>query len=380
MRFNVYGPYEVPLEYGDVDWLDPNDLKFFWEEIVEQTVPRLSSACGVYIFGMTGAEGRKKGIAAKTLPWYVGKAEKQTFKEECFNSRNLNNYNKTITTTYKNKGRPLLYLLARHNDDGEFSKTTKEEYPGVQFVERMMIQMSLASNNQLLNTDFTKDAKTTNIRGFIHDNTRGRDTSSVRQLKETLNMQDRKPIHFSGSDNSHWYEVHGPYKIPMETGRRIAPDDIDQMWQSLPDRTGLKYGCGVYVVALRKTANIVPWLVGSSKNGSFIDHAFCGFREMFNLNSAIKNTRGEAIVFFVTKVRKQKSLVELEKNTATHIQNIGFVKSMLLEYAVQANKDVISDEVIDMEMMRGLYVEGFVNSARGQPRIDVRSFKKFLGV
>ncbi|MDE0512368.1 MAG: hypothetical protein OXI88_11350 [Gammaproteobacteria bacterium] len=86
MHFKVYGKFEIPLEKDAPDRIDKRDVTAFWRE-VEQKTPGLPNACGVYIFGI---KGRLKNKSRETsMPWYIGKAEKQAFKQECFTHHKL---------------------------------------------------------------------------------------------------------------------------------------------------------------------------------------------------------------------------------------------------------------------------------------------------
>ena len=200
MQFKVFGPFEIPLDEGHDNWLDSADIKKFWNQVVNLDQPGLSNACGVYIFGMHGAENLKIGLASKTLPWYVGKAEKQPFARECFNGRNMNNYNKIISQTYKGRGKPFLYLLARIEKDNEtFSDPTTENYPGVAFVEKMMIQMSMAVNVNIENTNMTADAKSTMIEGIL--NSKGKLPKRAQEFKSIFGIENQSPIQLTGDKN-----------------------------------------------------------------------------------------------------------------------------------------------------------------------------------
>ncbi len=150
MRFKVFGPFKIPLHEGkSAAWIKPPEIKIFWEK-VNSKERGLPEACGVYVFGMLGDEKRRKGVASKTLPWYVGKAEKQTFKKECLTHRNRNLYTEVINITYNEKGQPFMFFLARMEDDNRtFSSPTTEEYPGVAFVEKYIIQNAMAVNGNI---------------------------------------------------------------------------------------------------------------------------------------------------------------------------------------------------------------------------------------
>ena len=153
MRFTVYGPYDIGVEESHAGWIDKEDTDKFWETIRRDGRGHeydLPNACGVYLFGMRGEQG-KKGTAGRTLPWYVGKAEKLNFKKECFNYKNIYYFNSILTNEYRGHGTPILYLLARVGEDDKPSPPAKEEsYWGVRFVEEMFIQIVLASESSTL--------------------------------------------------------------------------------------------------------------------------------------------------------------------------------------------------------------------------------------
>ena len=93
MRFKMFGPYDIKDQRGHADWLDKEDFDHYWTHVVDADTHGLSTACGVYLFGVRGIDGKRKTVG-KTLPWYVGKAERQPFRKECFNGRNQNEFNR----------------------------------------------------------------------------------------------------------------------------------------------------------------------------------------------------------------------------------------------------------------------------------------------
>lgn len=98
MRFAVYGAYELPRVNGLIADSAKSKNKFW--EYVDSDVEGLPSACGCYIF------------AAQNRPWYIGLAEKQTFKQECLTYQKVNTYNKVLAS-YE-RAAPWLYFIARH--------------------------------------------------------------------------------------------------------------------------------------------------------------------------------------------------------------------------------------------------------------------------
>lgn len=382
MKFKIFGPFEIPLDEGHENWLDSADIRNFWNQVVNLDQPELSNACGVYIFGMHGAANLQKGVASRTLPWYVGKAEKQSFAKECFTGRNMNNFNKVISRTYKGRGTPFLYLLARiEKDDETFSDPTTETYPGVAFVEKMMIQMSMAVNVNIENTTFTADAKSTIIEGIL--NSKGRISKQTQEFKKIFGIENQLPIQLTGDKKRSplKYKIYGPYEIPFEKiGKKpkvITPGDVESLWQDIENEgdSDLKNKNGIYIYALRKTKLTIPWFIGSSsEKTTFENQAFCSYRDMYAINKIFTESygkQGNPMVYFLALLNKGSS--------AYFHSNIRFVKSVLFEYGVQVNGGILSDDVDEMNMWRDLYVEGFVNANQGQPRTSVKELKKLLG-
>ena len=59
--------------------------------------------------------------------------------------------------------------------------------------------------------------------------------------------------------------------------------------------------------------------------------------------------------------------------------DIDYVRRVLLEYGVQKNKDILFDtDVLDLKILRELYVDGFINSKQGKTKA-VSELKSLLG-
>ena len=72
MNFDVFGPFSIDRKKKRVD---KNSLPEFWQKVNER-MPGLSKACGCYLFATRASGG--------FTPWYIGKADKRSFEEECF--------------------------------------------------------------------------------------------------------------------------------------------------------------------------------------------------------------------------------------------------------------------------------------------------------
>ena len=380
MRFKVYGPYNIGVEEGHANWIDKEDIKDFWEKRVVADNHKLPDACGVYLFGMRGLG--KNGTAGKTLPWYVGKAEKQRFKTECFNFKNLYYFNSILINEYRGKGSPFLYLLARVEGEEFSPPASKEEFWGVRFVEEMFIQMSLSANSGLLNKSTTKMARETSIRGLL--NTKKYKSASVDEFKGVLGInKERKPTDVAKYEETKFrYEVYGPYDVPIKNAAKVIdkaidPEDVKQMWDEL--RNGGKGkgtipldACGVYVIGMRHGNNTTPWYVGTAYNSSFEKRCFESASEK---NEVVKR-KGKPVLYFLPRLTEKDALAKQVKKMP---DDIDYVRRVLLEYGVQKNKDILFDtDVLDLKILRELYVDGFINSKPGKTKA-VSELKSLLG-
>jgi hypothetical protein len=159
MEFYVYGPFEMKRNPDSRLIAHDNDSKkIFWES-VDEVEEGLSDSCGCYLFAMS-ASGSKK-------PWYVGKAEKQSFRSECFQPHKINHYNDIVG---KFKGKPLLFLISKVTGNGSFVKPSKNSNGPISALENMMIGMSIAKNKDLLNLKGTKMMRELIVHGVINAN------------------------------------------------------------------------------------------------------------------------------------------------------------------------------------------------------------------
>lgn len=375
MRFKVYGPYDIGVGEGLRGWIDEEDTEDFWANVVGD---KLSKACGVYLFGI---HGRKKyKTAEEKLPWYAGKAERRTFRAECFTHRNLFYFNRVFFKEYQGKGKPFLYLLARvEGEHDEFSKPAndKQQYWGLQFVEKMFIQLSLSANNGLINKSMTKRMKETSIRGLL--NTKKHPSSSVDKLKSVFGIK-HEPAEVADYKGTNFrYDVHGPYPIKKATNKAIDSEDIEGMWKAVREDRKAKYSipdtCGVYVIGMQNGGNTKPWYVGAAHR-TFAAKCFESHLE----REKVVNRNGRPVIYFLPRLIKKKEEFVLAKSTAKPPADMDYVKDVLLEYGVQENKDILLEDDYNAKTLRDLYVEGFVNAEKGDGKKKiVQGLRQILG-
>lgn len=379
MRFKVYGPYDIGIDKGQEDWIDKGDIKDLWEEVGDE----LQKACGVYLFGMRGLG--KNGIAGKNLPWYVGKAEKQTFKQECFNGKNSNTFNK-ILKKYKKRGKPFLYLLARVEND-EFSEpATNKPYRDVGLVEEMFIQLSLSINSDLENRIAAKMARQTSIRGLL--NTTKHPSKSVDDFKSAFGIKDREPAQVVDyKDTKFKYGVYGPFDVPFKKAPKVVDkaikwEHVKEMWDELRKREkGMDEACGVYVIGIRNDGkqggNTTPWYVGTAEKISFEERCF-----EFPAETNIVNKKGAPVIYFLPKLA-DKGAPEFAKpkQTLATPGDMDYVTRVLIEYGIQKNEGILlGPAALHLKTLQSVSVEGFVKSKVGKPSKAVSELKSLLGL
>ena len=389
MRFKIYGKFDIPLEEDASNRIDPADVKAFWQQ-VEQEKPGLPNACGVYIFGI---EGRLKNKSRKTsMPWYIGKAEKQTFKQECFTHHKLITYNNTFSDHYMSKGRPFLYLMVRQDEEEKFSTPTTSEYPGIRFVEKMFIQMGLSVNGGLKNVQNTDAIKTTAIKSVM--NWRSKESEGITLFKEMLKIGN--PIEISSKAQSKQqikskYDILGPFEIPLTKGdpKKLDEADREYFWHNLRDQSlpDIHKRYGVYVIATQRGKSTpTPWYIGVTESEPFLKTCMRKREEIRRINEiASKKYYGTPKIFFLPRLTK-KGAPAKEKSTPA-IKNIKFVKDFLLEYGLRLEAKKQSDfkmlnkdrHDVTTKMLRNLEVEGFVNSSKYSSG-NIKDLKKLLGI
>ena len=111
MRYNIYGPFEIPMLAGEFKKrIDKEDIDKFWCR-VRSVDTGLERACGCYIFSIE--------TNSKEKPWYVGKAQSQSFSEECFTYHKIVQYHEALE---KSKGTPMMYFLGESDGYGPHVK------------------------------------------------------------------------------------------------------------------------------------------------------------------------------------------------------------------------------------------------------------------
>ncbi|MHA7816793.1 MAG: hypothetical protein ACX93N_09970 [Pseudohaliea sp.] len=156
MLFETYGPYRLGRNANGLLAATASDRRKFWHS-VEEEVPGLSYACGCYIFSIRASRGAK--------PWYVGKAEKSSFRQECLTAHKINHFNQAIAGR---RGYPELTLLAQITPRDKFRKPTNARRASIRELETMLIGMGISRNRDLLNIQKTRMLRELSVRGVLN--------------------------------------------------------------------------------------------------------------------------------------------------------------------------------------------------------------------
>lgn len=169
MQFSVHGPFELPRN-GHLVARTPTDRNHFWDQ-VDAAVDGLSNARGCYVFTV--------GVRA----WYVGLAEKQTFRNECFRSHKITIYNESMQSI---QGRPRLLFIPLMTNSGTFARRNNSK--AIHMLENMLIGMAIQRNSDLMNVSQTKFLRQMCVPGVINTGPGQARSNSVQKLKKALGI------------------------------------------------------------------------------------------------------------------------------------------------------------------------------------------------
>lgn len=173
MNFYPSQSIVVPKSKGLIT-ADKSDLKAFWDEANREFGEDLSEAIGCYIFSIRAGKGVK--------PWYVGLAQKQTFRKECFTDHKLKHYNYAIAGR---KGTPLLTLIVKRTPGGKLIAPSSKKHSDIEFLENMLIGNCLSRNDELSNVRDTKLLKEMIVPGLFNT-PQGKQSSQVIEFRELI--------------------------------------------------------------------------------------------------------------------------------------------------------------------------------------------------
>ena len=174
MHFYPHSSIEITKQKNGLIADDKVSLTDFWNNVDNGYEDGLSGAIGCYIFSIRAGKG--------VLPWYVGLAEKQSFRKECFTSHKLKHYNNAIASR---KGTPLLTLVAKYTPKKKLVGPTGNEHRDIQFLEAMLIANCLSRNEALFNARATKLLREMVVPGMLNT-PRGKTSTSVETFRTLI--------------------------------------------------------------------------------------------------------------------------------------------------------------------------------------------------
>ena len=177
-RFEPFGPFDLPQQGHAM--IAADKLKDFWGALASDH-PGLPDAIGCYIFGIR--------IGSSTLPWYVGKTERTSFRSETVQPHKLLVYARALGQA--RGGFPVLFLLPRMNESGKFRRARKSGSISVDRLERMLIGTALLRNANLLNLRSTKQHTQTVVPGYLNEPVGSR-SPQAKRLAALLGTRRRK--------------------------------------------------------------------------------------------------------------------------------------------------------------------------------------------
>ncbi len=174
MQFFPYSPMPIPKAASGLIDSDRKAITSFWERVDKELEEGLSGAIGCYLFSIRAGRGE--------LPWYVGLAQRQSFRKECFTDHKLKHYNSAIASR---KGTPLLTLIPKFTKTEQYAKPSPNGHRDIVFLENMLIGTCLRRNPKLLNSRDTKLLREMVVHGLLN-NPRGKNYSSVTEFKNLI--------------------------------------------------------------------------------------------------------------------------------------------------------------------------------------------------
>lgn len=171
MNFFPHPPIEIPRRTGGLIAADKESLSTFWDRVDADIEDGLSGGIGCYIFSVRAGKG--------ALPWYVGLAERQSFRKECFTSHKLVHYNNVVS---ERKGTPLLTLVAKYTPGSKLLNPTGNNHRDIQFLESMLIANCMSRNFDLYNKRDTKLLREMVVPGLLNT-PQGKSASSVADFR-----------------------------------------------------------------------------------------------------------------------------------------------------------------------------------------------------
>ena len=172
MNYDVFGPFKLPRSTNGLFTRDARTKREFWEEI-QSSHDGLADACGCYL------------LSVRNRIWYVGLAEKQSFRVECMAPHKVNKIDDAIATA---QGEAYLTLIARKTPTDRFMRPSVNGIADAAQLELLLIGAALERNDKLLNKQATKIVRDVVVPGFLNSPHGCGNRSSVKEFRKIMGL------------------------------------------------------------------------------------------------------------------------------------------------------------------------------------------------
>lgn len=166
MWFDMYGPFEMAREEGDVPSRQPG----FWANVQQASEKygfgpkELEQAIGCYAFGLRHGDILK--------PWYVGMTVANGgFRKEVLQKHKREHYDEVVKA---HRGQPIMFLMPLLTPEGRFSRDRTTNKPLIQWVEKMLFGVALRKNLECRNQRDTRYLRNVVVHGIFNSRPPGR--------------------------------------------------------------------------------------------------------------------------------------------------------------------------------------------------------------
>lgn len=190
-RFKIFGPFPVWRSLGkSKNRINTEDVKAFWKNVdpkESRFEGRLSEAGGIYVFGLRAGE-KDPG-----KPWYIGKAVKQNFHDECFTPHKREHYHDVMEARGNRQKQPIMYFIARcQPSHGRFaripSKTNHQIENAIEYLETSFISLGVQRNKNLNNVANARLMSNLSVEGVRKSQRRGRREPWVTEFRKMFGI------------------------------------------------------------------------------------------------------------------------------------------------------------------------------------------------
>ena len=191
-RFKIFGPFPIGRLLGkSKKRINVEDIREFWSRVDPEegrSEGCLSAAGGVYVFGLRSDE------TDPGKPWYVGKAAKQSFREECFTPHKLGHYHDVLEGRGNKQKEPIMYFIARCKPKQKRFATIPRNgnlqiENAIEYLETNFIALGVQRNEKLDNVANARLVSSLSVEGVLKSQRPGPRAKPVVQLRQMFAIE-----------------------------------------------------------------------------------------------------------------------------------------------------------------------------------------------